>query len=44
LSDAGLIGEERLPPHVERGNELWLKLFSRTSVIQTAPGLRRTRS
>jgi Asp-tRNA(Asn)/Glu-tRNA(Gln) amidotransferase A subunit family amidase len=34
LSDAGLIGEERLPPHVERGNELWLKLFSRTSVIQ----------
>jgi Asp-tRNA(Asn)/Glu-tRNA(Gln) amidotransferase A subunit family amidase len=34
LNDAGLIGEERLPPHVERGNELWLKLFSRTSVLQ----------
>lgn len=34
LSDAGLIGEERLPPHVERGNELWLKLFSRASVVQ----------
>jgi Asp-tRNA(Asn)/Glu-tRNA(Gln) amidotransferase A subunit family amidase len=34
LTDAGLIGEERLPPHVERGNELWLKLFSRASVVQ----------
>ena len=34
LSDVGLIGEERLPPHVERGNELWLKLFSRASVVQ----------
>lgn len=34
LADAGLIGEERLPPHVERGNELWLKLFSRASVVQ----------
>jgi len=34
LSDAGLIGEERRPPHVERGNELWLKLFSRASVVQ----------
>ena len=34
LSDAGLIGEERVPPHVERGNELWLKLFSRASVVQ----------
>lgn len=34
LSDAGLIGEERLPPHVDRGNELWLKLFSRASVVQ----------
>jgi Asp-tRNA(Asn)/Glu-tRNA(Gln) amidotransferase A subunit family amidase len=34
LMDAGLIGEERLPPHVERGNELWLKLFSRASVVQ----------
>lgn len=34
LVDAGLIGEERRPPHVERGNELWLKLFSRASVVQ----------
>jgi Asp-tRNA(Asn)/Glu-tRNA(Gln) amidotransferase A subunit family amidase len=34
LMDAGLIGEERRPPHVERGNELWLKLFSRASVVQ----------
>jgi Asp-tRNA(Asn)/Glu-tRNA(Gln) amidotransferase A subunit family amidase len=34
LSDAGLIVEERRPPHVERGNELWLKVFSRASVVQ----------
>lgn len=34
LMEAGLIGEERLPPHVQRGNELWLKLFSRASVVQ----------
>ena len=34
LMDAGLLGEERRPPHVERGNELWLKLFSRASVVQ----------
>jgi Asp-tRNA(Asn)/Glu-tRNA(Gln) amidotransferase A subunit family amidase len=34
LVDAGLVCEERLPPHVERGNELWLKLFSRASVVQ----------
>ena len=34
LRDAGLIGEERRLPHVERGNELWLKLFSRASVVQ----------
>ena len=34
LRDAGLIGEERRAPHVERGNELWLKLFSRASVVQ----------
>jgi Asp-tRNA(Asn)/Glu-tRNA(Gln) amidotransferase A subunit family amidase len=34
LTDGGLIGEERRPPHVERGNELWLKLFSRASVVQ----------
>lgn len=34
LADAGLVAEEHLPPHVERGNELWLKLFSRASVVQ----------
>jgi len=34
LSDAGLIVEERRPPHVERGNELWLKMFARASVVQ----------
>jgi amidase len=34
LKDAGLIGEEVLPPGIERGNELWLKLFSRASVVQ----------
>jgi Asp-tRNA(Asn)/Glu-tRNA(Gln) amidotransferase A subunit family amidase len=34
LMDAGLIGEERVPRHVDRGNELWLKLFSRASVVQ----------
>ena len=34
LNDAGLIGENFRPPHVERGNELWLKLFSRASVVQ----------
>jgi len=34
LADAGLIGEEHRPPHVERGNALWLKLFSRASVVQ----------
>jgi Asp-tRNA(Asn)/Glu-tRNA(Gln) amidotransferase A subunit family amidase len=34
LSDAGLIVEERRPPHVEKGNELWLNLFSRASVVQ----------
>lgn len=34
LRDAGFIGEECRPPHVERGNELWLKLFSRASVVQ----------
>ena len=34
LSEAGLIVEEERPPHVERGNELWLKLFSRASVVQ----------
>ena len=34
LSDAGLVVEERRPSHVERGNELWLKMFSRASVVQ----------
>ena len=34
LSDAGLMCEERRPPHVDRGNEMWLKLFSRASVVQ----------
>jgi Asp-tRNA(Asn)/Glu-tRNA(Gln) amidotransferase A subunit family amidase len=34
LSEAGLTVEERRPPHVERGNELWLKMFSRASVVQ----------
>lgn len=34
LKDAGLVVEERRPPHVERGNEMWLKLFSRASVVQ----------
>jgi Asp-tRNA(Asn)/Glu-tRNA(Gln) amidotransferase A subunit family amidase len=34
LSDDGLIVEERRPPCVERGNELWLKMFSRASVVQ----------
>lgn len=34
LTEAGLVVEERRPPHVERGYELWLKLFSRASVVQ----------
>src|SRR5689334_8388326 len=34
LRDAGLIVEERRPPHVDRGNEMWLKVFSRASVVQ----------
>ena len=34
LMESGLNVEERCPPHVERGNELWLKLFSRASVVQ----------
>ena len=34
LNEAGLVGEEELPPHVDRGNEMWLKLFSRASVVQ----------
>ncbi|HEV8186873.1 MAG TPA: amidase [Pyrinomonadaceae bacterium] len=34
LSDAGLIVQEQRPPHVDRGNEMWLKVFSRASVVQ----------
>lgn len=34
LADFGLAVEERRPPHVERGYQLWLKLFSRASVVQ----------
>jgi Asp-tRNA(Asn)/Glu-tRNA(Gln) amidotransferase A subunit family amidase len=34
LSDAGFVTEEVRPPGVERGHELWLKLFSRASVVQ----------
>ena len=34
LKDAGLITEQIRPPAVERGHELWLKLFSRASVVQ----------
>jgi amidase len=34
LADAGLIIEQAVPPGIERGHELWLKLFSRASVVQ----------
>ncbi len=34
LSDAGLLVEEHTPPGVDRGYELWLKVFSRASVVQ----------
>jgi amidase len=34
LSDAGMIIEQTLPPGVEHGHDLWLKLFSRASVVQ----------
>ncbi len=34
LADAGLITEPRRPPGIDRGYELWLKLFSRASVVQ----------
>jgi Asp-tRNA(Asn)/Glu-tRNA(Gln) amidotransferase A subunit family amidase len=34
LSEAGLITEEMRPPGIERGHDLWLKLFSRASVVQ----------
>lgn len=34
LQNAGLITEHRRPPSIEHGHELWLKLFSRASVVQ----------
>jgi amidase len=34
LSAAGLVVEEGRPPGVELGHDLWLKLFSRASVVQ----------
>jgi amidase len=34
LSDAGLVVKETRPPGIERGHDLWLKLFSRASVVQ----------
>lgn len=34
LADAGLTIEQSRPPAIERGHELWLKLFSRASVMQ----------
>ena len=34
LKDAGLITEDLRPPNVERANELWLRVFSRASVVQ----------
>jgi Asp-tRNA(Asn)/Glu-tRNA(Gln) amidotransferase A subunit family amidase len=34
LSEAGLVVEQNRPPGVERGYDLWLKLFSRASVVQ----------
>lgn len=34
LKSAGFHCSEQVPPNVQRGNELWLKLFSRASVVQ----------
>ena len=34
LADAGLIVEQARPPGIERGHDLWLKIFSRASVVQ----------
>jgi amidase len=34
LAEAGLAVEHRRPPGIERGYDLWLKLFSRASVVQ----------
>jgi len=33
LADAGLATEEHRPPGIERGHDLWLKLFARASVV-----------
>ncbi len=34
LADAGFMTEQTRPPGIERGHDLWLKLFSRASVVQ----------
>ncbi|MEP6913858.1 MAG: amidase, partial [bacterium] len=34
LADAGLVVEETRPPGIELGHDLWLRLFSRASVVQ----------
>lgn len=34
LGNEGLIVEEQRPPNIDRGNEMWLKIFSRASVVQ----------
>jgi len=34
LSDAGLLVAEIRPPGIDRGHDLWLKLFSRATVVQ----------
>jgi amidase len=34
LSKAGMKTKQSRPPGVERGNELWLRLFSRTTVVK----------
>ncbi|PWT92702.1 MAG: amidase [Blastocatellia bacterium] len=34
LQDAGYVVAQTRPPHVERANELWLRVFSRASVVQ----------
>jgi Asp-tRNA(Asn)/Glu-tRNA(Gln) amidotransferase A subunit family amidase len=34
LESAGLIIEETRPPGIEHGHDLWLKIFSRASVVQ----------
>ena len=34
LREAGLVTEERRPPNIENANSLWLRVFSRASVVQ----------